>query len=610
MAIETGKWNKLELVIDLNTDWTKPIIALIDQLKALLTAIETIIEAILNTLLLAADALVEALKAIIALIKETIEGLLEDISLYILVVPIRKRFMSNFYKSTDLTPPAWGGNSGTSLFSEEFNIRAKKDEKLSSFLVDVNRYNGGNHGFFRTVLESLHDPGDLSRPQFTSPNDYVGGAVFLMGTNLDPFGLLDDLWSFLSLFGGLIKDSGVRKIPKPGGLKAQVIAAPPSGAQLAKVGKMSVLLTWNPLEIGQTRIADFGDIYLKPDRYAIIRIKNDPSCGRASNVVDLMGTRELTQGLKFQNAEVIVESEFSIASVSYVDADVPTTKEDSFSYAVAWKLKGSGRLTAISDLYEDVEIGYFYLSNVVRVTPYPKYPASTPPDWIRSPTLEELLPEFGYLLRKFVMYIEEFADKIVSNVDYYKQYIQLLKNEVDRYAALAQYILDQLKKLLALFNLPNITGGLYMRTFFGQGGNDFFLRDLGSSLSPSFEDAPPFTKGDEYVTGLVILSGGPQFVVEPAMALINLLWGGAVSNPLMDSIANLGQQLDSYSTAFDDQFKQIEAGSVAAKTASDNIHDIVDCEHNSQPTQVPNFNEDMSVRSVTPGIPIKPALSG
>lgn len=594
-----GKWYKMESVITLDTSWVDPIADIIDKIKEFLNMIAQVVDTVLNTLLLAADALVEAIRAVLNAIKETVEGILEDLNIYLLVVPIRKRFMTSFAGLGDVTPPNWAGNFAA--FSNQYNARYPDvTPQQAEFYAKLNRYNGGNYGYFRTVLESLQDPGDRCRPQFTSPNDYVGGAIFLMGTDLDPFGLLDDLWSFLGLFGGLLKDSGLRKVPKPKNLRAQVISVP---SKNAAEGKMTVLLKWDTLEIAETVIPDFGSLYLKPERYAVIRIKNDPSCGRANTVADLTATRELTKGLKFGNAEVIEEAEFNISSVTYMDVDVPVTKKDTYYYAVAWKLKGAGTVTAwvnIDELIQDataaakeVSLGYYYMSNIVRVTPFPSYPKSTPPDWIRPPSIEELLPEFGYLLRKLVMYLESVADKFISNVDYLKQYVQMLKDEVARYNALAQYILDQLKKLLNLFALPSITGGLYMRTFFGQGGNDYFLRELGAGLSGGEENAPPFTAGTEYVTGLVLMTGGPQYVVEPVMSLINLLWGGSVPDPLWRSLTDLQSSLSSLEDINDFGGDMSVEDLEKNEAALEEYNDQAKCERS--PEVQYQFGEDMGV---------------
>lgn len=551
-------WKKFEIALpDLPTgDLTD----IVEKIKEFIEVLVNILETILNLVAVVADPLAAAIKAIIETIKEAIESFLEDMGVYILYVPIRKRFMTNFLGFGDLTP-GWASESG--LFNSPLSAINADDPALNEFITNTNRYNGGNVGFFLTVLESLGDEGDVNRPQFitlneetgedtgTPTSDYIGGIVILMGTDFDPLGFLDDIWKLFGLFGDLFPDS-TPKTPRPKNLKGRAITR-------VLGGKFSVLLKWDPVEVPVVHLEDLGGTMYYPSRYAVIRVKNDVRALAASSVVDLMGTRKLEKGMKFNggNATVVAEGDLDIINVSYIDADVSATKDDTFYYALAWKLKAYGRDDSVVPS-GGTPLDYWYISNVVRVVPFPTLPTATPPNWVRTPSVASLFPPFADLLRKFVMQLENLADKLLGVVDLLKQYVEFLKAEIARYEALINYILDEIAKLIAMFDLP--TAGIYMRTFKGKGGNIFFETDLAKSLLPGYPGCPPFNKGDEYVTGVILLTGGPLGSVEAFLAACELFFGVDSDGGMSDLIAQLGEQVDQLEeVAFGNDMQETES---------------------------------------------------
>lgn len=523
-------WQKLEIKIP-DLDLT-PLQEIIDKIKEFIQVIVTILETILTIIAAIADPLVEAIKKLLEKIKSLVEGFLEDLGAYALYVPIRKRLMTKFLGLGDVTP-SWAGQLG--IFGEPSSPMNPATPELNQFLVDANRYNGGNYGFFATVLESLYDEGDIARPQFMEETDYVGGYVLLMGTDFDPLGFLDDIWVFFGLFN--FPDT-IPKAPRPKGLKAHAMTE-------IVDKKFTVLLTWDLPEVPVNTLMDLGSIILWPSRYAVIRVKNDVRALGAASVIDLMGTRTISAGDKFNNgdAEVLVEDEYDLTRMSYFDEDVPCSKGDSYYYAVAWKLKAFGADATDLSAEKGTDLDYWYISNVARVTPFPILPASTPPDWVRTPSISSLFPEFAALLRRIVLELENIANKFFGAVDMLKQYVEFLKSEIQRYEALVNKILDELKKLLAKFKMPK--AGIYMRKFKGQGGNSFFLSDLASSLMQGYENAPPFHRGDEFVTGAIFLAGAPEEgVVDAFIELLGVFFGGSEDESLSSAIGDLMVAVD------------------------------------------------------------------
>ena len=515
-------WSRLSLELP-NFDWAEKFVKMIEEAQKLLGAAVAILEAALDFLLgLVEDYYIAMIRKVIEELKKMIEGFLDDLGLYLLFVPIRKRIMTNFLGLGDITP----SDQGLGAIFQNNTVALQEmadDPSKKQFYTDLNRYSGGNYGFYSTILESLYDKGDTHRPQFDQVDDYVGGMVWVLGTALDPFGLLDDLWILLGLFGNLFKNTAAPAAPIPTGLTARAIVYPTD-----TIHKADFLLEWDLPPFPITSLPQLGGIKYYPKRYAIIMVKNEPAAISSQNVVQLLGTRELTKGLTNASGSVTVveEDDYNISKVAYIVRDVVATKDDSFCFFIAWKC---ATYAHVGLLRKETVGKYWDLSNGAHVIPYPTLPRSTPPDWVRTPSIAEIFPEFGHLLRLLLAQIEKLLDKLVAPADLIKQFIDLLKNEILRYAALVNSILEQLKRIAELLNLPKNVGGLYCRKFFGKGGNQFFLSDLALSLMPSYPNAPPYTRGDEYVTGVVWLCGGPRALVEGTMAILNLLFPNAGS---------------------------------------------------------------------------------
>lgn len=540
---QATSWSKLSLELP-NFDWADKFVEFIEKVQEILNVFVTMLETLIDFLAaLIEDAFIQLIKKLIDELKKLIEGFLDDLGLYMLYVPIRKRIMTNFMGLGDITP---SNKALSALFQNNQQAMQGQagDPIKKEFLTDLNRYMGGNYGFYMTVLESLYDKGDVHRPQFDNSDDYVGGMVWVMGTALDPFGLLDDIWRLIGLFGDLLKTTTTPTVPVPTGLVARAIAYPTDTTE-----KASFLLEWDTMPFPIVTLPDLGGIRYTPKRYAVIMAKNNPKAMGAQNVVQLLGTRQLSKGMTADNGTITVveEADYDFTKVAYVIKDVAAKKNDSFYFYIAWKSEVYGD---VNDDWGDkvTELDYWDLSNCAYVTPYPTLPRSTPPDWIRTPSIAELFPEFGYLLRLMLAEIEKLLDKLMSPAELLKQYLAFLKREVERYAALVNSILEQLKKIAELLNLPKNVGGIYARKFFGKGGNQFFLSDLANSLAPGYPNAPPYTRGDEYVLGMVWLAGGPRALVEAAMGMLDIFF--PIQEEREDMISSLGDEIETMEQQF------------------------------------------------------------
>jgi len=534
-------WQKLQISVpDLGTGNLSDIIK---KIKEYLEAIVSVLETILNTIVAVTDPLSTLIKALIETLKKIVEGFLEDAGGYVIYLPIRKRLATDFLGLGDITP-SWADKMG--IFEDPGSELSWDNPELNSFIAQSNRYNGGNGGFFRSFMESLYDEGDTNRPQFLDWDDYVGGYVLVMGTDFDPLGFLDDIWRLFGIFNG---PDTLPKVPRPTGLQVRPLCSISSGV-------FDALLTWDPPQVPVYQLDDLGGVILYPTRYAVIRGKNNCGFLSAQNVIDLMGKRQLAVGDTFENnsIEVLLEDNYDISKTTYLDKDIPATEGDSFYYAIAWQLKAYNA-NASTTTSEGTLMDYWNISNVVRTIPFPILPASTPPDWYRTPSIASIFPEFAKILRRLVAQLEAYAHKLTSGLDLITDYVNFLKKEIDRYEALINYFLDELARLQAKFELP--TAGVYVRSFIGQGGNNFLITDLAQSLLKGYPNAPPFHKGDEFVTGAIIMTGAPgiasgKAAVEAFIASLSWIFGGggSDSDEMTEMLSQLGEAVaaeeDSY----------------------------------------------------------------
>ncbi len=574
-----GRWGKLEL---LAPDFSPldPLLEFIDQLKEVLTILSNLMDTLLTFLTGLTDPLTIILQKLIEKLKEMVEALIVDLGVYAIMIPNGKRFQTTFMGLGDITPP-----NSTHMFPEQPDLNdpdIPADEH--EFLTRMNRYNGGNAAFYRMVLDSLHDKGDANRPQFTGQDVWVTGIVLVMGTDNDPFGFLDGLWSLKGLFGSLFESTYVTTIPTAKGLTAEALTRPGDS------GKFSVLLKWDTMDTPFSRIADLGNTVLVPERQAIIMIKNRISAVSATNVVQLLATRDITGETVSPDgtATVIYENVFDFSKVSHVHEVTDAHPDDVYCFAVAYKNR-IWRTDENWTVDKGHALGYWDTSNIARVVPFPVLPGSTPPDWYRTPSVGDLFPDLAYFLRQLMVYIDNFASRLLSVQDLWKKYVAFLREEIDRYERLINNILDKIKKLTAMLKLPDI--GVYGRIFKGQGGNQFFLSDLAKSLTHSFPDAPPFHRGDEFVSGVVLMAGGDLDSVNKFEDIIKLIFNlePPQFDDLIDSIGDAVSELEA--TCFGDSLSP-QTCTTAEEQLDENLEEkLVVCQPVESPTTL--FGPDL-----------------
>jgi hypothetical protein len=527
-------WEKLDYSLP-DTNAIETFIGYVDEAKKLIALTADIIDLVLKFLVNIPDPLHSLIDGLLKLMNEMVSSLLDDVGIYGLFVPVSKRFNTTFMNLGDITPD-------TPIFAPDPALnKPNMAEEEKRFMTNVNRYSGGNAGFYNQVMKSLYDKGDRNRPQFTNKKDYIVGVTLLLGTGLDPSGFLSDLWSLWGAMGSLANTNHKPKVPKPENLRAEAI----TGVRDNKPNNaFSVLLTWDTMKAPVAILPDYGNMVLRPKRRAIIMLRDDINLCTSDNVMQLFATQDLVPGMVMGNASVVAEGEFLPQENSKVLSHLTANPGETYYFAVAWHLEAwdKGDDWTRTSGHPSAVMGYWYLSNIASVVPTPILPGSTPPDWFRTPSVADIFPQLAYFVRLISKYIEAAGARLKVPGDYLKEYVELLREEAIRYELIVQDILDRIKQLAAMLNPPSNLGGVYVRAFYGEGGNQFFLSDLATSLTRGYENAPPYHRGDELTAGVILLAGGTKPEADAAKTLFGLLFG-STDDALDDLIDSIGDAI-------------------------------------------------------------------
>ena len=572
---------------------------------AALQVLADLLDVIAN-LSISTDVVKEILRAAIRAIEDGLSALLNDTGAYVLYVPVRRQIVvspliQEALSITGIDPPK---NKTYDAKVLEAKLTANNPRVAEFFKRPAD---GGNAGFVRTVAESITDQKDPNRPMF-GPSSYVGGIHVLAGASdyVNLLSLLTALDGFLVPPGS--KGLSVAGFPVPQNLKGQSVRL--------LTGELGARLSWD---------AQIRTVLIPPlasgcviTQVAIIRSK-DPKVISATSPEGLFGTRDLTVGKKTSDGKTevisILETAQQIGNELFSLPTVPVTYDDNtgtleagtpYYYFASFNLK-VGPLEDVANAESYPQYGFYRLSNVCTVTPQVRSTRSgkgTPPDWIRTPSIVDMIPAAGDLLTLLIATLRQFEASLSANTDAIKQYIAFLQNEIARLKTLLEQISGIINRLTSILSqTPSV--GIYGRTFGGKGGVDFMLSDLAFSLSPQNTDPgrPPFDRGDEFVTGAVVLVGGPsEDGIAAVIAMIEALFGlgaSAASSPLTDAIASIDAVVTAQETASFSADFSVGAAPATEQSLTGDVplsdSDPGSCAADTTPT--PTFGDDLGVTS-------------
>ncbi len=490
-----------------------------------------------------------AIQAVVTAALELIDEILDSAGIYILIVPLPKKGI--VVLASGNSPDEPGTNSveapignilaqlpaadaaqmrGSSLFEQAFN--------------PASTFTGGNAYFIKTLTESLHDAGDEERPRFQR-SDTWAWTVAIAGAS--------DVTSIASLATFLDKLLGQNQHADAVGSSRGVTSIVPVGVRVAPSGRGQVaVVEWDPVPPSKL-LESYGGARLVPTRFAVIR-STDFRARTAFKVGDLF-TGELTDGATGQFGATCVHlHDYDGITSRWIDDGVEPDINYFYHVAFATRLEPgtadpSRSTTPGEEEPQTQDMGFEKLSACM---PF-KLPSATdkgmqrtmskPPDWIRTPSVAQMFPPVNKFIDKIKEQIKTMAKSSQTAAKKDEAYLAFLDRELVRYTKQINEITNYIGQIQSILDAPH--NGLYSNLGSGTGNVSAFLSDVMKAFNDtSDENSPPFTHGDEYVTGVVLLAVGPDAAkVQKAFAALQSLFApptdDQATNPVGAGVASV-----------------------------------------------------------------------
>lgn len=500
-------------------------------LKIQKTATDVVAKLLLD--LLDAEALL--IKTALSSIRSVLDQyVVTGAKVHLLVVPPERRLQYNLNQNF-MMPQLEDSWAIKDTFSPEAKARFQKA------LETIGRYDRGNEGFGRTVIESLQDEFDPNRPVYDD-DDAVFAVVILVGAST-MLGLYDLMSTLQGIFNTALRDNMFPPdlLKTPQDLRATPVSAPGTS-------RIGVRLDWSNAPSEQV-LARYDGVRIQLYETAIIRSTDDEimlakdwnsvfggyqptALNRDNDEREKSDVYTLTVGSHGEDdttTEIIKIFAYDGVRDSYIDDDKDLKKDQDYYYFVAYRYAIAEEP---SDKSAEVKLqpqDFSVISNVAktRVDPdkIPNTRRSVKPNWVATPSPLDLIPDLKFFMKLLEDYINNLESQLLGANSALKQYVQFLQDEIDRYNAFATDINNLLSRLSALLQLP--ATGIYVTTISAEkGGNMYFMQELAERLTDETDTtAPPFFRSG-FTAGLVWYAGAPNPAeIVPVETLISILLG-------------------------------------------------------------------------------------
>lgn len=413
---------------------------------------------------------------------------------------------------------------------------------------------GGNYGIYRKFVESLFDVGDYARPSY-GPDAYVGGVILVFGN--DTFAsTLQGLLSLDAFTGGVLNIRADNyQIPVPQNVKARPIATPATktlsglsvvaASQVPGEPKLSfskeflpftqnpqppqefaVRVEWDRPDVLRFEV-DFGPYVYQLKRWHVYIKKG----GRIEHGENLESFEQVSLGIPSVGYGVRPGGLLSVSGdvAGNVSGVVLTDLEGDQAYYIS-----VGYTVEVQDLNTDtaqtITPSVATLSNQVRVNlteqaPYNQLIDGLPPDWLAVSSPLAFFP----IIQDSIRQVKAAIDVVLANYADYDNEVAGIADSLEQTVETVQALAAQLSETTARGQniIDGFDIGTYAATFSGQGGVPYLVRAVGELLlGPSTDNKPPFERGDEAVSALVLLTGSDTAAgVESFIALAQRLFG-------------------------------------------------------------------------------------
>lgn len=555
---------------------TQALQAVTETLGVLQTSLEVVkVEAQATALLVtstesaAVTAANAAIQGVIATLNSALDAVLDDAGLFLLPIPLPKRGVARLSPYGGSNNPrslqGSGNETGTNLIEYPVNSvldRASPAERevfesndlLQQIVAPLDLIVGGNAHILKTISEALFDMGDANRPRFGDHDTFGYGLLVAGSSNIS------DVLSIASYFDRLI---GGANNSNHVGASRGVSHIVPQGVRASPSGRNNyAIIEWD-LAPASTVLGSYDSSSVLIDRYAIIR-STDLRARSARQVMDLFGSTSLTPGLTgVYGAKVLTVSAYDGVVTRYVDSE-SLDPAKTYYYHVAFSTRVNPgvmpepipaellREGVDDDQAQPQNIGFGPLSSAVqfrRPTHREDYQGrglSQAPDFVRTPSVVAIVPPLNGLIDFVQTYLTSLERRVTNAATRNQQIINFLDQEIRKYSLSIDQITAKLTQLQGFFTAPESAVGTYTTFRTGTGTATSFIADLAQALSDlTDESAPPFTNGDEFTAGVLVLAVGPD--PAPILAAFELLKAlftpGSHADPALAGIRSINTQL-------------------------------------------------------------------
>jgi hypothetical protein len=395
------------------------------------------------------------------------------------------------------------------------------------FVQDAMTSTAGPKMFFRTLVESVADAGDINRPDFPS-NYSVAGACVLAGAET-----LSDLQIPFRLFMTLFV--GNQRLAPNANLfpVVQNLRVMPAALR----GGTGVMLSWDPLP-PITNSPLFTDEVIVAKEIFLIRTTRPFQQGFLSwdDLFAASQPHEDPTDLQSKDGSVVIARLQNHGFVrSYTDTENLLDPLKTYYYTACVRYTLNGVVQPMGAL-----------SNVVRVArmrPLPSSRRAVPPDWIATPTIARMFPPLYQSINAVRLAISKLGAYTVSNTGGQQMLDQTI-SQLDRLAHQWDATLAEIESVTGRLQAITASGtpsGMYSTLITTtDGGIDGWLAELSRRLSDTSDPSRPELSDQSSVIGFVILAGAPRLPdLAGTIALLRLFFGGPGKSPLYDVLRQM-----------------------------------------------------------------------
>jgi hypothetical protein len=513
-----------------------------------------------------------ALNAGLNEIQALVNGVISGSTVHAIAIPIQKQYYGRGVRailrdrSREIVP-----NYDQLLESGAFPDRAPSvlPGGISEFINASTTSVGGNQGFWRALMVSIQDTGDLQRPLFPQ-NFAVAGACIIFGAQD-----LESLQPNFNLFNSLINageraDLAAHTRPILRNLRGHVVTT------TTTTGRLVVELSWD--SVPPTVIFPlFSDEQFIATEIFVLR--SEDSKLRSQFTWNEIFSRQPTDDqadLQTENGVTVVARITNDGFLrGYTDTSAALTVGTTYYYTTAIRYTLGNRAQPMSNFSNCIRVGI--------IQPQQSR-ASVPPDWIALPTLARLFPPLTEVTTQLNILFSTLRSRTVSNSGTASMLTQT--------ATQLGGIVTELQRVVTGIQSVNTRIGALSTTSMaatsstvfsvGSGGIDAWTAELARRLSDTSDSSRPPFDAAELVAGVVIVAGAPSTAqLETTLGLLEAFFGASETSPLVTAIASIETESATPTTV---TFDASMSGTRAETTAA---------------TEAPSTGFDASLRATT-----------